>query len=71
MDQRAREWQDLPLLLGVAELRAGLGLTREQSYRLAHCLGIRLGRRLVIPKGKLRQFFDAPDGTRGEGGGLA
>ena len=34
----------------VEELEQGLGIGRNQSYELAHKIGIRVGRRWLIPR---------------------
>ena len=57
---RATSWESLPLLLTVQDLRWSLGLSRLQAYTLAHRLGIRVGRRLVIARAAVQRIFEEP-----------
>lgn len=54
---RATNLEDLPLLLNVPELREYLGLSHAASYAVAHLIGIKIGRRLAIPRARLEKWL--------------
>ncbi len=60
---RATSWDELPLLLKVEDLRERLGLSREQSYRLAHVHGRRVGGRMLVPKAAIRRVFEGKESS--------
>ena len=55
---RATNWDEVPLLLSVNDLREKIGLSRQHSYELAHVLGLRLGKRLVVPKHAMKKWME-------------
>lgn len=55
---RATAWDELPLLLNVEDLRGRLGLSRQASYTLLHDHGLRLGRRMVVPKATVKAVLE-------------
>ena len=55
---RATNWDDLPLILQIADVQKALGISRNKTYELAHVYGIRLGKRLVVPKERLQRWLE-------------
>lgn len=55
--EKVVNWDQVPLLLRAEDLRT-LGLSRHASYELARVVGVRLGRRLIIPKEALRRWLE-------------
>ncbi len=56
-----KSYEDLPLMLSVPEMAAALGISRAGAYELARSEGfpaLRIGNRIVIPKGKLQEWVD-------------
>ena len=56
-----KSYEDLPLMLSVAEMAAALGISRAGAYELARSEGfpaLRIGTRIVIPKDKLQEWVD-------------
>ena len=56
-----KSYEDLPLMLSVPEMAAGLGISRAGAYELARSEGfpaLRIGNRIVIPKDKLQEWVD-------------
>lgn len=56
--QRATDWSQIPILLTVADLREKFGLSRQASYTLAHVLGLKVGKRLVVPKAAVQNWIE-------------
>jgi hypothetical protein len=48
--QRTRRVKRADDAMTVEELEQGLGIGKNQSYELAHKIGIRVGRRWLIPR---------------------
>ncbi len=61
---RATNWEGLPLVMQIADVQEALGISRNKAYELAHLYGIRLGKRLVVPKERL-QLWLATGGIEG------
>jgi hypothetical protein len=55
---RAKTWDDIPLCLSVADLQRCFSLSKHQSYTVANLIGIRLGKRLIIPKERFRSWLE-------------
>ena len=56
-----KSYEELPLMLSVPEMAAALGISRAGAYELARSEGfpaLRIGNRIVIPKGKLQEWVD-------------
>lgn len=56
MDMDVKSWEDLPALLTVRDLRKWFG--RDASYRLAHRLGRRIGKKLYVTRDSLKRFLE-------------
>lgn len=59
--QRYRTIDDLPEFCTLADLSEVLGISRASAYRLAgrrQIPCIRLGRRIVLSRGRLKQWID-------------
>ena len=62
-------YDELPLMLSVAEVAAVLGISRAGAYELVRSEGfpaLRIGSRIVVPKDKLRAWIDANAGSKTE-----
>ena len=60
-------YDDLPLMLSVAEVAAVLGISRAGAYELAHSDGfpaLKIGSRIVVPKDKFLSWIDANSGPK-------
>ena len=60
-------YEELPLMLSVAEVAAVLGISRAGAYELVHGNGfpaLKLGSRIVVPKDKLLAWIDANSGSK-------
>ena len=60
-------YDDLPLMLFVAEVAALLGISRAGAYELARSIGfpaLKIGSRIVVPKDKLLAWIDANSGSK-------
>ena len=53
-------YDELPLMLSVAEVAAVLGISRAGAYELAHSIGSRI----VVPKDKFLAWIDANSGSK-------
>lgn len=57
-----KNYDELPLMLNVVQVAAVLGISRAGAYELVHSEGfptLKIGSRIVVPKGKLREWIDA------------
>ena len=55
-------YDDLSLMLSVAEVAAVLGISRAGAYELVHGNGfpaLKIGSRIVVPKDKFLSWIDA------------
>ena len=73
---RAKDWDDLPLLMSVTEIRSAIGLSKYNAYAVANAVGLRIGRRLMVPKATLRDWLEnhatrSPVLPRSWAGGIA
>ena len=60
-------YDELPLMLSVAEVAAVLGISRAGAYELAHSDGfpaLKIGSRIVVPKDKFLAWIDANSGSK-------
>ena len=60
-------YDELPLMLSVAEVAAVLGISRAGAYELAHSDGfpaLKIGSRIVVPKDKFLSWIDANSGPK-------
>lgn len=60
-------YDDLPLMLSVAEVAAVLGISRAGAYELARSSGfpaLKIGSRIVVPKDKFLAWIDANSGSK-------
>ena len=60
-------YDDLPLMLSVAEVAAVLVISRTDAYELARSSGfpaLKIGGRIVIPKDKFLAWIDANSGSK-------
>lgn len=64
LSNRAVEWSQVPILLSVPDLQRRFGLSRQAAYNIANCLGLRIGRRLMIPKARLQAWLELEEGGR-------
>lgn len=55
---RATNWDEIPLTLSVTELQQYFSFSRPLSYTLANMIGIKVGKRLVVPKARLRAWLE-------------
>ena len=55
---KATDWDEIPLILSAADLRRHFPLSKQCSYAVANLLGIRLGKRLIVPKERLRVWLE-------------
>ena len=60
-------YDELPLMLSVAEVTAVLGVSRAGAYELARSSGfpaLKIGSRIVVPKDKFLAWIDANSGPK-------
>ena len=60
-------YDELPLMLSVAEVAAVLGISRAGAYELARSSGfpaLKIGSRIVVPKDKFLAWIDANIGPK-------
>ena len=60
-------YDELPLMLSVAEVATVLGISRAGAYELAHSDGfpaLKIGSRIVVPKDKFLAWIDANSGPK-------
>ena len=60
-------YDDLPLMLSVADVAAVLGISRAGAYELARSSGfpaLKIGSRIVVPKDKFLAWIDANSGSK-------
>ena len=60
-------YDDLPLMLSVAEVAAVLGISRAGAYELARSNSfpaLKIGSRIVVPKDKFLAWIDANSGSK-------
>lgn len=68
---RAISWADLPLVLRVEEAAGVLGLSTSSTYqaiRTGALPGVRVGRRLVVPRDALRRLLEENGAPASNGG---
>ncbi len=61
-----KNYEELPLMLSVPQVAKVLNISRAGAYELAHSSGfpsLRIGTRIVVPKGKLIAWIDANTST--------
>ena len=66
-ERQHRQYDDLPLMLSVAEVAAVLGISRAGAYELARSSGfpaLKIGSRIVVPKDKFLAWIDANSGSK-------
>ncbi|MBC7341543.1 MAG: helix-turn-helix domain-containing protein [Clostridia bacterium] len=56
---RAFDWGEVPLVLTIEDLQRALGIPRHQAYALAHRVGKKLGKRLLVARESLRRFLES------------
>lgn len=62
---RAVDWNQVPLLLTVSDLRMLFGFSREQAYSTAHLLGRRIGKtKMLVPREKFRAWIEEPEAAK-------
>ena len=60
-------YDELPLMLSVAEVTAVLGISRAGAYELVHgneFPALKIGSRIVVPKDKFLAWIDANSGSK-------
>ena len=60
-------YDELPLMLSVAEVAAVLGISRAGAYELVHgneFPALKIGSRIVVPKDKFLAWIDANSGSK-------
>ena len=60
-------YDELPLMLSVAEVAAVLGISRAGAYELTRSSGfpaLKIGSRIVVPKDKFLAWIDANSGPK-------
>ena len=60
-------YDELPLMLSVAEVAAVLGISRAGAYELARSNSfpaLKIGSRIVVPKDKFLAWIDANSGSK-------
>lgn len=62
MPQSNANWDEMPVLFTVNDLRKYLGLTRGEAYELAHVVGRKLRRRLLVPRSALQTWWEKQQG---------
>ncbi len=61
-----KNYEELPLMLSVPQVAKVLSISRAGAYELAHSPGfpsLRIGTRIVVPKGKLIAWIDENTST--------
>ena len=64
--ERVYSFAELPVVINVRELAAVLGISKSAAYTLTHIKDfpvIRLGKRIVIPRDRLKAWLDAHVGS--------
>lgn len=64
--ERVYSFDELPVVINVRELAAVLGISKSAAYTLTHIKVfpvIRLGKRIVIPRDRLKVWLDAHVGS--------
>lgn len=56
--QRPKNWDDVPLALTPQDLWTMFDFGRNHAYEIAAMLGVRVGRKLLIPREKLRRWLE-------------
>ena len=62
-----RSYDELPLMLSVAEVAAVPGISRAGAYELARSNGfptLKIGSRIVVPRDKFLAWIDANSGSK-------
>lgn len=59
---KATNWDNVPILLSVGDVRDCMGVSRYNAYAIANMLGLHLGRRLVVSKARLRTWLESHEG---------
>ena len=60
-ESKFKNYMDLPLMLSVPEVGEVLGISRASAYELVRSKGfpkVKIGNRIVIPKGKFIQWIE-------------
>ena len=60
-------YDELPLMLSVAEVAAVLGISRAGAYELVHgneFPALKIGDRIVVPRDKFLAWIDANSGSK-------
>ena len=60
-------YDDLPLMLSVAEVAAVLGISHAGAYELARSSGfpsLKIGSRIIVPRDKFLAWIDANSGFK-------
>ena len=60
---RATDWSEVPLTLSTRELMRYFNFSKQLSYTIANLIGVRVGKRLVIPKARLQQWLESSEGS--------
>lgn len=55
---KATDWDEIPLILSAVDLQRHFGFSKQCSYSVANRIGIRLGKRLIVPKERLRIWLE-------------
>lgn len=61
------QYDELPLMLSVAEVASALGISRAGAYELARSNSfpaLKIGSRIVVPKDKFLAWIDANSGPK-------
>ena len=61
MSKTYTSYNELPIMLSVPQLASMLGISRSGAYTLARSEGfpsLKIGSRIVIPKGKLQNWIN-------------
>lgn len=59
MMDRATKWDEIPLTLSAGDLQQHFHLSKQCPYVIANRLGIRIGKRLIVPKERFRVWLEA------------
>ena len=60
-------YNELPLMLSVAEVAAVLGISRAGAYELTHSDSfptLKIGSRIIVPKDKFLAWIDTNSGSK-------
>ena len=60
-------YNELPLMLSVAEVAAVLGISRAGAYELTHSdsfPALKIGSRIIVPKDKFLAWIDTNSGSK-------